>query len=64
MCLQVAKLAGKGAWPWSTVEAAWRALCAAMPPSFRVEPLYGLSCADSDCIGIVEGSSDCVCYKP
>jgi hypothetical protein len=45
-----------------TVRGEWLKLRAELDPRYRLEPLYGLSCADVDCIGIVEGSGDCVCY--
>ena len=49
----------------SAVREIWGALRGSLPKGYLVEPLYGLSCGDTDsCIGIVEGSSDCVCYKP
>ena len=47
---------------YEAVTEVWRELRDEIPESFRLEPLYGLSCADIDCIGIVEGSGDCVCY--
>ena len=31
-------------------------------PQFGLAPLFGLSCSDVDCIGIVQTTSDCVCY--
>ena len=40
----------------------WLRLRTALPPRYLVEPLYGLSCADVDCVGVVQGSGDCVCY--
>jgi hypothetical protein len=58
-----AKLAVGSTWEWPQTLAAWRALRTEMPTGFRLEPLFGLSCADADCIGIIEGSADCVCYK-
>ena len=45
-----------------TVRGEWQKLRGELDPRYRLEPLYGLSCADVDCIGIVEGSGDCVCY--
>ena len=50
-------------WGWPQIQQAWAALRTAMPKEYRLEPLYGLSCADSDCIGVIEGSGDCVCYR-
>ena len=39
----------------------WSALWKALP-RYRVEPLYGLSCEDLDCIGVLAADGDCVCY--
>ena len=48
----------------TAVREIWAALRGRLPAGYLVEPLFGLSCADTDsCIGIVEGSGDCVCYK-
>ena len=58
---------------YTALKQAWSELRSALPNVFLVEPLYGLSCADVDCIGIIAGSGDevapgihsgdCVCYK-
>ena len=45
-----------------TVRGEWQKLRGELDPRYRLAPLYGLSCDDVDCIGIVEGSGDCVCY--
>ena len=58
-----AKQTASGPWGWPQTQQAWTALRSAMPQEYRLEPLYGLSCADLDCIGVIEGSGDCVCYK-
>ena len=41
---------------WGQTQQAWAALRSAMPKDYRLEPLYGLSCSDLDCIGVIEGS--------
>jgi hypothetical protein len=45
----------------SKVREQWRMLQRQLP-AFGVQPLYGLSCADLDCIGITAHGGDCVCY--
>ena len=58
-----AKHAGGSKWGWNQTQEAWSALRSAMPKDYRLQPLYGLSCSDLDCIGVIEGSGDCICYK-
>lgn len=58
-----AKQGATSAWGWPQTLQAWTALRKAMPQKYRLEPLYGLSCSDLDCIGMIEGGKDCVCYK-
>lgn len=40
----------------------WMSLWAKLP-RLRLGPLYGISCADIDCIGVLEDGDDCVCYQ-
>lgn len=44
-----------------TVVAAWVGLRGRLQ-ALQIEPLYGLSCGDLDCIGVAAISRDCVCY--